>query len=138
MDPGRKLLAASARYHGDVVSVALAIGEAPKTSLKLAPPQSLETLLLLGKVRGLGTPHFNPFVNEVGRGIDERIGPGCLSPLPLLTSFALRRVRGVEKEGRVVIKDALRLSTSSAWTSLSLANGGVGPRAGEAGLPDPF
>lgn len=39
--PGRSLLAASPHCHRDVASVALAIGEAPRTILKLAPPCSL-------------------------------------------------------------------------------------------------
>lgn len=38
-DPGRRLLATSPHCHGDVASVALAIGETPRMGLKMAPPQ---------------------------------------------------------------------------------------------------
>lgn len=46
--PQKEALGSLLRCHGDVASVALATGEAPRTSLKLAPTQSLETLLFRG------------------------------------------------------------------------------------------
>lgn len=55
---------------------------------------------------------------------------------PFLTSFALRRVRGVEEE-KGGLQDALRPQTSSAWTSLAWLPGGgaQGRRGGASGSP---
>lgn len=81
-------------------------------------------------VRGLGTAHFNPLLNEVGReGIDERRGPGCLSPLPLLTSFALRRMRGRGEGGRM---SSAHRPLQPGFLSAGLTGGGAKGRRGRA------